>query len=131
MEAASDFSSQIFTKLGTGDKFQTIEVKGNRPYRNYYVPKNKNGQPLDNFRKIKPRTNEIDCIDCKLCAEVCPMGSIDFDNVSAINGICIKCGACMKKCPMGAKYFDDPDYLGHKRELEVAYDRRSEPEVFI
>jgi len=131
MRLVSDFASQVYTKLSTEDIFQTIDVKGNRPYRKYYIPKDDNGQPLKDFRKIKPRTNEVDCIDCKLCAEVCPMGSIDFDDVSVVNGICIKCGACIKKCPMRAKYFDDPCYLRHKRELEVAFERRSEPEIFI
>lgn len=125
------FATKIYTKLQAADTFQPAEIKGNRPYRSYYVPKDKNGEPIIGFRKIKPTTNKTDCIDCKQCARVCPMGSIDFDDTSIISGICIKCGACIKKCPMGAKYFDDPDYIGHKEELEVTFDRRREPEVFL
>jgi len=131
MKLVSDFASQVYTKLNTEDILQTIEVKGNRPYRGYYVPKDKDGRPLTEFRKIKPKTSKDDCIDCKHCAELCPMGSIDFDDTSLISGICIKCGACIKKCPKGAKYFDDPDYIGHKQELEVTFARRREPEIFI
>jgi ferredoxin/flavodoxin len=131
MKAISDFAANIYTKLQTADTFQPIKVKGMRPYRNYYVPKDKNGRPLTEFRKIKPKTSKADCIDCKHCTEICPMGSIDFDDTSLIKGICIKCGACVKNCPRGAKYFDDPDYIGHKHELEVAFDQRREPEVFL
>ena len=94
------------------------------------MPKDENGDPIKDFRLVKPKTND-DCIDCKLCAEVCPMGSIDFDDVFQIYGVCIKCGACINKCPAQAKYFDDSNYLRHKHELEIAFDRRSEPEIFI
>ena len=59
------------------------------------------------------------------------MGSIDFNDVSKLNGICIKCGACIKKCPTNAKYYDDDDYLRHKHELEVDFVYRREPELFI
>ncbi|MDD3854025.1 MAG: EFR1 family ferrodoxin [Syntrophomonadaceae bacterium] len=130
MEIVNSFAGQIFAKISSQAPLQNIQVKGNKPYRKYYVPKKENGEAVYDFRKITPKTNE-DCIDCKLCAQVCPMESIDFDDVSTIKGICIKCCACIKKCPMQAKYFDSPDYLRHKDELEIAFARRSEPELFI
>ena len=40
------------------------------------------------MRKISPKTNS-DCTDYKLCASVCPMGSIDSGDVTKITGICI------------------------------------------
>lgn len=55
---------------------------------------------------------------CGLCAKVCPMGSINPENVAEVTGICIKCGVCVKKCPTHAKHFDDPNYNYHKTELE-------------
>lgn len=130
MIIVNDFANQIYSKLKAQDTFHNIDVKGNKPYRKYYVPKDENSDPIKDFRLVTPKTND-DCIDCKLCAEVCPMGSIDFDDVFQIDGICIKCGACIKKCPTQAKYFDDSNYLRHKHELEIAFDRRSEPEIFI
>ncbi|MEG6522558.1 EFR1 family ferrodoxin [Desulfotomaculum sp. 1211_IL3151] len=129
MAIVSDFADQIFNKLTTQDTWQTVVVKGNKPYRAYYKPKNKEDIPVD-IRKVTPKTNS-DCIDCKLCVEVCPMGSIDDEDVSKLNGICIKCGACIKNCPTEAKFYDDPDYLRHKYELEVDFASRREPEFFL
>ncbi|WP_407310815.1 EFR1 family ferrodoxin [Desulfosporosinus sp. SB140] len=129
MVIVDDFADRLHTKLITPGEFQTVAVKGNQPYRNYYKPKNKDDNPVD-IRKVTPKTNSH-CIDCKLCVEVCPMGSIDRDDVSKLCGICIKCGACVKNCPSQAKYYDDPDYLRHKEELEIEYTARREPELFL
>ncbi|MCP4631129.1 MAG: ferredoxin [bacterium] len=130
MAAASDFAAKIYDKTKTPGENPAVVVKGNKPYREYYRPKDQNGTPVS-ILKVKPETNS-DCIDCKLCTEVCPMGSIDSDDVSRIAGICIKCCACIKKCPAGAKYFDDENYLWHKHELEVAFTgTRREPECFV
>ncbi|QXM05391.1 EFR1 family ferrodoxin [Crassaminicella indica] len=129
MAIVSDFAKQIYKKITTQDEIQTVIVNGNKPYRKYYMPKDKNGNPVD-IRKVKPKTNS-NCIDCKLCVSICPMGSIDYQDVSKFNGICIKCGACIKKCPVNAKYYDDKDYLRHKHELEIDCIERREPEIFI
>lgn len=130
MLIVDSFADRIWSKVNIQQTFEKIQVPGNRPYLKYYMPKNELGEPVKDFRMITPKTKEL-CIDCKLCAEVCPMGSIDEVDVSVITGICIKCCACIKKCPVQAKYFDDPKYLRHKKELELAFDARSEPEFFI
>jgi NAD-dependent dihydropyrimidine dehydrogenase PreA subunit len=129
MELVNKLANQIFNKLITFDR-NKINIKGNRPYRPYYIVKDENNKPLYDFRKITPKTDD-NCIDCKLCAELCPMGSIDFDDVSKMNGICIKCCSCIKNCPVGSKYFDAPDFLNHKEELEINFDKRKEPEIFL
>lgn len=128
MAIAAGFAEAVYKKLGQ-DNPRAVLVPGNKPYRRYYVPLDNDGNPVD-IRKVTPKTSDH-CIDCKLCVEVCPMGSIDEEDVSALNGICIKCGACIKKCPSQAKYFDDIGYLNHKHELEVGFAKRREPEVFI
>jgi NAD-dependent dihydropyrimidine dehydrogenase PreA subunit/flavodoxin len=129
MAVVHHFAGQIYQKIAARDEIQTVVVTGNRPYRDYYKPKDQDGNPFD-FRKIVPKTSD-DCIDCKLCASVCPMGSIHAEDVSEIIGICIKCCACVKQCPAGAKYFDDERYLRHKEEIETAFARRKEPEFFL
>ncbi len=129
MAIADDFAIRIYKEITTRNNFQILNVKGNTPYRKYYMPKNKDHSPVD-IRKVTPKTNS-NCTDCKLCADVCPMGSIDHEDVSKLNGICIKCGACIKKCPSQAKFYDDADYLRHKYELEIDFASRSEPELFV
>lgn len=124
MELAREFASKIVLE----DRGM-VQVKGEDPIRPYYKPRDRNGVFID-IRKVKPLTDDT-CDDCKLCAEVCPMGSISFDNVREFTGICIKCGSCIKRCPKGAKYYEDEGYLYHKQELEEMYTRRAEPELFL
>ncbi|WP_461207451.1 flavodoxin family protein [Clostridium sp. DL1XJH146] len=129
MNIVAQFAEKIGAKIKTNADIINLNVKGNKPYRKYYRPKNKDGLPVD-IRKVTPKTNS-NCIDCKLCVNVCPMASIDYKNVSKLNGICIKCGACIKKCPVNAKYYDDENYLRHKEELEIEFSNRREPDCFI
>ena len=130
MSMVNEFAQQIYQKVTTSNVFESIFVPGNHPYHAYYQPKDKDGNHV-NIQKVTPKTNS-DCINCKLCVSICPMGSIDADDVSKIKGICIKCCACIKKCLAQAKYFDDVNYLWHKHELEVAYTSpRREPELFL
>ena len=130
MAIAADFADRIYNKMKTQKEASVVVVKGNKPYRDYYRLKDKNGNPI-NILKVIPKTNS-DCTDCKLCSEICPMGSIDMNDVSKITGICIKCCACVKNCPVGAKYFDDENYLWHKNELEVEFTgTRRKPEYFV
>lgn len=129
MAIVEEFAEKIVKKIETGDK-TLIEVNGTpAPYRWYYQPRDCQGNPVD-IRKVKPLTNDK-CTDCKICAKVCPMGSISFENVREIPGICIKCCACIKKCPENAKYYEDAGYLYHQHELEEGYTRRAEPEYFV
>ncbi len=126
--AIHDFAHKLYLKIISGI-LTSVSVTGNKPYRPYYVPKNEAGIPVD-IRKVTPKTKNS-CNNCKICAAVCPMGSIDRDEVAKITGICIKCGACIKRCPVQAKYFDDDNYLWHKQELENKFAARREPETFI
>lgn len=96
-----------------------VQVPGdaNAPY---YIPKGLDGEPAK-FLKAKPKTHEDLCTQCGLCAEVCPMGSVDPADVCSVPGVCIKCQACVHICPENAKYFDDPAFLSHKAMLEQNY----------
>jgi ferredoxin len=132
MEKAVLFADKIaetVQRLDSKSALSPVFVKGTpEPYRPYYQPRDRKGNSID-IRKVKPLTSDS-CTDCKLCAKVCPMGSISYENVRELTGICIKCGACIKKCPLGAKYYDDAGYLYHKQELEEGLIERAEPELF-
>lgn len=108
---------------------KSVAVRGREPLRPYYTPRDRAGNPI-NILKVKPKTDLSRCGGCGLCADLCPMGSIDPADVSAVRGICIKCCACVKGCPTGAKFFDDAGYLYHQHELEAQYARPAENEVF-
>lgn len=107
-----------------------VAVKGEDPIRPYYKPRDREGNFI-NILKVKPKTDPDKCNRCGLCAEKCPMGSIDLADPAVVNGICIKCCACVKGCPAGAKYYDDAGYLYHQHELEEMYTRRGEVEMFL
>lgn len=126
------FAAQMAEKLVSMRQFpQTpVEVPGIPvSYGGYYQPRDRHGVAI-NILKVKPLVNEK-CTDCKICVEVCPMGSISRDNVREYTGICIKCGACIKKCPENARYYEDEGYLYHQHELEEMYGRRAEPVTFV
>lgn len=129
MAIASNFAKDIVEKIKSNSYGINSDIKGNRPYRRYYRPINPEGEYVD-IRRVKPLTNDK-CNDCKICVDICPMGSINYDDVSKFDGICIKCGACEKGCPEGAKYYDDEDYIRHKVELEIEFSERKEPELFL
>jgi ferredoxin/flavodoxin len=105
-----------------------VEVRGENPIRPYYTPRDRNGESI-NILKVKPKVAD-GCSRCGVCADICPMGSIDHTDVRNYTGICIKCGACVKECPKHARYYDDSGYLYHKSELEELYAKRKEPEMF-
>lgn len=133
MKEAVSFAAKAAGKiqgLSEDTVWEPVFVEGvPHPYRGYYQPRDRKGVSID-IRKVKPLTSEA-CDDCKICADVCPMGSIHRDNVREFTGICIKCGACIKKCPKQAKYYEDEGYLYHQHELEEGYTRRAAVSLFV
>ena len=128
-----DFAHRIAEKISAGKAEQiaisAIEVPGD-PEAGYYQPRDRKGTFID-IRKVKPVTGSK-CVNCGVCARVCPMGAIDPSDVTSVPGICIKCNACVKRCTRDAKFFDDKGYLYHKEELEAMYGGdRAENSVFI
>ncbi len=131
LKEALDFSVKIAEKIKCEDNIQSMPVIVDGtpyPYRDYYQPRDRNGNWID-IRKVVPVTVER-CTDCKVCVDLCPLGSIDREDVRILNGICMKCCACIKGCSESARYFDDPGFIYHREELEDVYKRRAENKVF-
>ena len=126
VQQLADKTAQMVKEL-TEPPAQAVEVEGCDPIRPYYTPRDRHGEPIKDFLKAKPVTDPDKCVKCGLCARLCPMGSIDPNDVSNVTGKCIKCCACVKKCPKGAKYFDHEGYLYHQHELEDQYAGRRAP----
>lgn len=133
MKEALAFAGKIAEKvkgLPEGEAPAPVEVEGvPHPYRGYYQPRDRKGVSID-IRKVKSLVSDA-CDDCKICADVCPMGSISHENVREYTGICIKCGACIKKCPKQARYYEDEGYLYHQHELEEGYTCRAAISLFL
>lgn len=127
---AIGFADAVYKKLSEKNCSSPIEVKGCEPIRTYYQPRDRKGNPV-NILKVKPEINKELCDNCGICARVCPMSSIDPEDVFSYKGICIKCGACEKKCPKHARYYTDPGYIYHRTELELGYERRADNELFL
>lgn len=133
MKEALAFAGKVAEKvkgLPEGEAPAPVEVEGvPHPYRGYYQPRDRKGVSID-IRKVESLVSDA-CDDCKICADVCPMGSISHENVREYTGICIKCGACIKKCPKQARYYEDEGYLYHQHELEEGYTRRAAISLFL
>lgn len=133
LKEALAFAGKVTEKvkgLPEGEVPAPVEVEGvPHPYRGYYQPRDRKGVSID-IRKVKSLVSDA-CDDCKICADVCPMGSISRENVREYTGICIKCGACIKKCPKQARYYEDEGYLYHQHELEEGYTRRAAISLFL
>ena len=133
MKEALAFAGKVTEKvkgLPEGEAPAPVEVEGvPHPYRGYYQPRDRKGVSID-IRKVKSLVSDA-CDDCKICADVCPMGSISHENVREYTGICIKCGAFIKKCPKQARYYEDEGYLYHQHELEEGYTRRAAISLFL
>ena len=68
---------------------QPVAVEGCDPIRPYSTPRDRHGEPIKDFLKAKPVTDMTNCVHCGLCARICPMGSIDPNDVSNVVGKCI------------------------------------------
>ena len=117
LEALRAFGRRLAESLKGGQRPDRPALPGNpRPYGGYYQPLGEEGQPV-RFLKAVPQTKDS-CIDCGLCARLCPLGAISFSDVTQVVGTCMKCCACVNSCPVGAKHFTDPAFLSHVAMLE-------------
>ncbi len=120
---------KIIAKSITMGKREKLTLPGNAPYR-FFSAVDEQGKPFD-IRKVKPQTNTTLCNGCGHCAQICPMGAVNPQNLTEITGICIKCNACVKRCPRSAKYFDDDRYLEHLGILERKFaSKRCQPTIW-
>ncbi|MBX7044764.1 MAG: cytochrome c oxidase accessory protein CcoG [Ignavibacteria bacterium] len=67
----------------------------------------KRGEPRGKIRKAEERTAG-DCIDCKMCVDVCPTG-IDIRNGTQLE--CVNCTACVDACNSVMVKIDKPKGL--------------------
>ncbi len=88
----SYFREQACTLVCPYGRFQSVLLDKNSIVISYDFIR---GEPRSKFSKRQSREGLGDCIDCRLCVDVCPTG-IDIRNGTQLE--CINCTACIDAC---------------------------------
>jgi len=89
------------------------------------------GEPRGHLRKAASPERRGDCIDCKACVVVCPMG-IDIRNGPQLE--CIQCALCVDACnDIMAKIGRPPGLIDYDtfHNLEAAEHKQKQPRIRI
>jgi len=133
IETARDFGGKVREKLKAVNSLEdvhTFSVPGNMPYTE---PENlKMIKQVRNTLDFTPGTDTKTCIQCRLCADICPTNAIDPEDVSRIDKWqCLICFACVKNCPSGARQMRDPHFNAAIQQLQTVCQERKEPEIYL
>jgi len=116
------FAETLLSRLSLGGRLELDCLPGKDLSRIYYQPLGLTGEPV-NFLKARPKVNDH-CMNCGLCKDLCPMGTLDPVAVEKEKGPCIKCHGCIHICPSQARYFDDVHFLSHVAYLDKTLIKR-------
>lgn len=128
LKIARDFGRKALATLPKAIN-QELTVKGNYPYVKQPFDPAKPAGPLTTFGKII--TTE-DCTHCGLCAENCPWGAINADDITTDFTQCLRCFRCIKICPVAARKVSDQQFYDFVPVFEKRLNAfRKEPELFF
>lgn len=106
-----------------------LNLKGNYPFTwKGYDPSAPSGHPT------YPHIITADtCTQCGLCADNCPWGIIDKNDLKNVDHTrCMRCFRCIKNCPVSAKLVKDEVFLNFIPRFEAQLNaRRCEPELYL
>lgn len=113
------FSERLHGLWAEGRLPDHVSLPGNRPYVEM------GGVPFH------PSGNKK-CVNCGVCAKVCPMGAIagpDFSKTDKSK--CISCMACVSACPTGARDLPRPLVAAAKLAMAKAFKGEHHNELFL
>lgn len=80
----------------------------------------------------KPDVDMTKCINCKICAELCPVSAIDIESLRIDDSICIRCMSCVKNCPVKARNIEYKMPVLIKGFFKLNnIDKYKEPKIYI
>jgi len=124
LEQAEVFGRRIsdtLRSLSSVHQMPEIHVPGNRPYGG-----------VTELWSLDFIAVSDDCIECGVCAEVCPVGAIDpRDSRHIDKELCITCCACLKSCPESARTMKAGPVMDVAKRLNELHGERKEPVFFL
>lgn len=119
LEIALNFGKKILEKLKE-DNISHPVFPGNRPYK-----------PDMPIRIFAPNINN-NCVYCRKCWLVCPVGAIDPRKPEIVDiEKCIHCFACVKICNFNGRIVENNPVQPIIEMLESKFTERKEPELFL
>lgn len=123
---ASDLNhAQLFghkiQSILSGDQISDIDISGNYPYGG-----------ITELWSVDFISTDNKCVQCGICAENCPVGAINVEDVRLIDiEKCITCCACIKTCPQKARTIKVGLVKDASIRLNKLYKERKEPLFFL
>lgn len=120
---AEQFGREVWAKTISYSNLQDkiIKIPGTRPYNGI--------TELWDVDFIEVSNN---CIQCGMCAEVCPQDAVDpYDSHKIDTVKCITCCACIKKCPEKSRSIKSGPVMDAANRLTNIYSERKESEYFV
>lgn len=133
---AKEFGRKInkkFKRVSSCEELSKVQITGESailakliPFISKIIPK----EGAKMFAKI-PKLNESKCNECRKCANVCPVGAINYQTLAINKEYCLRCYACVKKCLPDARKVEFKMEWIVKRFLNSKGRYRKEPRFYL
>ena len=112
---------EMLQSVSSADELSELQVPGSLPYGG-----------ITELWSVDFIAVSDECIQCGICAQVCPVGAVDPDDSRAIDQEkCVTCCACIKNCPQSARTMKEGPVMDAAIRLITLYKERKEPEFFL